>query len=231
MRFSSILPLGAVPGEKPLLLGQGRPILVYSAYIGCIAPLIAIALTVDLSVYVPLFSKITLIGFAGVGFTFASFGYFLNPNFLCYAADFFTFFESKLLGRPFKLFTHQDSYNMFQAGIDSVSDPAKSYVAQNFMFAVTIKLRVECCFWLVSGIVCFYCLTLDLAERKVIHLFVALMGTCAMATDFNHVGLFPFNVWGYNHFTNNIGRFIGYAFGFTFLFVNFMSYVVVYNLL
>ena len=48
---------------------------------------------------------------------------------------------------------------------------------------------------------------------------------------FNHVGLFPFNIWGYNHFTNNIGRFIGYAFGFTFLFVNFMSYVVVYNLL
>ena len=43
--------------------------------------------------------------------------------------------------------------------------------------------------------------------------------------------LFPFNIWGYNHFTNNIGRFIGYAFGFTFLFVNFMSYVVVYNLL
>ena len=68
-------------------------------------------------------------------------------------------------------------------------------------------------------------------DRPVLHLFVALMGTCAMATDFNHVGLFPFNVWGYNHFTNNIGRFIGYAFGFTFLFVNFMSYVVVYNLL
>ena len=32
-------------------------------------------------------------------------------------------------------------------------------------------------------------------------------------------------------FCNNFERFIGYAFGFTFLFVNFMSYVVVYNLL
>lgn len=218
-------------GKKPPLLGQDRPILVYSAYLGCIGMLVAAALKVDLSYYVDTFSTVTLCAFGGCGFFFAIIGYFLNPNFLCYAADMFTFFESKLLGRPFKLFTHQDSYNMFQAGIDSVSDPAKSYVAQNFMFAVTIKLRVECCFWLVSGIVCFYCLTLDLAERKVIHLFVALMGTCAMATDFNHVGLFPFNIWGYNHFTNNIGRFIGYAFGFTFLFVNFMSYVVVYHLL
>ena len=71
----------------------------------------------------------------------------------------------------------------------------------------------------------------ETVEREEGALFVALMGTCAMATDFNHVGLFPFNIWGYNHFTNNIGRFIGYAFGFTFLFVNFMSYVVVYNLL
>ena len=218
-------------GKKPPLLGQDRPILVYSAYLGCIGMLVAAALKVDLASYIDTFSTVTLCAFSGCGFFFAIIGYFLNPNFLCYAADMSPFFESKLLGRPFKLFTHQDSYNMFQAGIDSVSDPAKSYVAQNFMFAVTIKLRVECCFWLVSGIVCAYCLTLDLAERKVIHLFVALMGTCAMATDFNHVGLFPFNIWGYNHFTNNIGRFIGYAFGFTFLFVNFMSYVVVYNLL
>jgi hypothetical protein len=222
--------LAAKP-DKPLLLGEGQPMLMYAMYLGSILPLVYAACTMDLSPYVGLFSKITLSAFAGTGFLFAAFGYFLNPNLLCNAANMFTFFESKLLGRPFKFFELTDSYNMFQAAIDSVKDPAKSPTAENFMFAITIKLRIECFFWLVSALVCSYCLTLPLAERKILHLFVAMMGTGAMVTDFNHVSYIPFNILGYNHFVNNIGRFIGYAFGFTFVFVNFMSYVVVHDLM
>jgi len=99
------------------------------------------------------------------------------------------------------------------------------------MFAITIKLRIECCFWVVSAICCFYALTVPLAERKILHLFCALMGTCAMTVDFNHVDLFPFNFLGKNNFVNNVGRFIGYAFGGTFIFVNFMSYTVLYYIM
>lgn len=38
-------------GKKPPLLGQDRPILVYSAYLGCIGMLVAAALKVDLTSY------------------------------------------------------------------------------------------------------------------------------------------------------------------------------------
>merc|ERR1712094_103701 len=119
-----------------------------------------------------------------------------NPNLLCMAANFFTYFESMLLGRPFKFFTLQDSVNMFEGAIDSVTDKEKSYVAHNFMFAITIKLRVECCFWMVTAIICCIALQMELEERKLLHLFCAMMGTCAMNVDFNHVDLFPFSFFG-----------------------------------
>ena len=54
---------------------------------------------------------------------------------------------------------------MFQAGIDSVSDPAKSYVAQNFMFAVTISCASSAASGCI-GIACAYCLNFDLASAR-----------------------------------------------------------------
>ena len=53
----------------------------------------------------------------------------------------FTFFESKLLGLPFKMLTLEDSVAMFQGAIDSVKDADKNRVAHNFMFAITIMKR------------------------------------------------------------------------------------------
>ena len=50
-------------GKKPPLLGQDRPILVYSAYLGCIGMLVAAALKVDLTSYVDAFSSVTLCAF------------------------------------------------------------------------------------------------------------------------------------------------------------------------
>jgi len=228
VNYGATIPLSQ---EPPLLLGQGHPVLVYAIYIGCLIPLVTLPFTVDLSKWVETFSKIVLIGYGGTGLIFTMFTYFWNPNLLCNAANMFTYFEAKVVGRPWAWFSLEDSYAMFQGALDSVKDEVKSYTAHNFMFAISIKLRVECCFWTMGSVCAFYCLSLPLAERKVMHLFIALMGTCAMATDFNHVELFPFSFYGYNKWNNNIGRFIGYAFGFTFLFVNFMSYVVLYHLL
>jgi hypothetical protein len=63
-----------IEAGKPPLLGQDRPILVYSAYLGCIGMLVAAALKVDLTSYVDTFSTVTLCAFGGCGFFFAIIG-------------------------------------------------------------------------------------------------------------------------------------------------------------
>lgn len=213
-----------------MLLGQSYPILVHLFYWSFMGGLVAVAMTKDLTPYIELFSFLSLFWFAAFGATFTMFGYFLNPNLFCYGANLFTFGERMMLGKPFKRLTLSDSYDMFQGAIDSVKDEAKNHVAANFAFAISIKLRVECIFCLCSLIVCVYAMKLELAERKLLHLLTFLVGTLIMATDLNHVGLIPFNLFGYNHFVNNIGRFIGYSFGVCWIPFNFMNAVVCYYL-
>merc|ERR1712167_282203 len=82
-------PLLEEEPEEQLLLGQGSPMLVNGAYVSTIAALAVLAFVVDWEPSVPMFSKVVLAAQAGVGFTFTVFGYFLNPNLLCMAANFF----------------------------------------------------------------------------------------------------------------------------------------------
>ena len=57
-------------GKKPPLLGQDRPVLVYSAYLGSIGMLVAAALKLDLTSYVDIFSSVTLCAFKRLRFLF-----------------------------------------------------------------------------------------------------------------------------------------------------------------
>ena len=174
---------------------------------------------------VPLFSKIVLCFNCGCGLFFAMFGYFWNPMFLVMAANMFTFGENMVFGNPHKSLTVEDATSMFEAAIASVTDEDKNRVAHNFLFAVTMKLRAECSFFLVTGLVCMYALRCPLKERRLLHVFLAIFGTIIMTIDISHAS--PVQWFGYNHFNNFIGAFIGVSFGACFLFVNYCSWVVV----
>ena len=100
--------------EGKLLLGQSMPVVVYATYIISVAALIVLAFVVDWKDCVDTLSAIVLVANAGVGFTFTFFFYFINPQFLCMAANFFSVCESYVVGRPFEMLTVEDSTKMFQ---------------------------------------------------------------------------------------------------------------------
>jgi hypothetical protein len=64
--------------------------------------------------------------------------------------------------------------------------------AENLIFALTLASRIEGCFFIGTGIGCFYALTLPLYARHAMMLPLAVVATLCACVDGNSAGLVPF---------------------------------------
>jgi hypothetical protein len=100
------------------------------------------------------------------------------------------------------------------------------------MFAVSIKLRVECLFWIAMAGMSLMAMKMPLKDRYLAHAMQAPFGLAIMCIDFNHWLPGSLNVpfpFGHNNFVTGIGRFIGWSFGAVWVGLNLCSLIALYH--